>query len=200
VALAFDKNGSLWVTGQYGGGILLNFLSSQFGQGKNANPDYCLATTNLSGCQYVNGVFLDPEGLALFGGDVWVANNSSGATGTVPGRELIDLKYSGGSATAMGTLTVHATYGKSGVAADNPLVCPGGLFAGSVHLWVNDESYGETNPGCGAAGDVASKTGGVFDFTAAQLAAQTTNAAQVLAYANITGRPGFGGIYVENDQ
>jgi hypothetical protein len=77
---------------------------------------------------------------------------------------------------------------------------PGGLFGGSVHLWVNDESYGEANPECGAAGDVASKTGGVFDFTPAQLAARTTTVAQVPAYSNITGRPGFGGIFVENDQ
>jgi Bacterial Ig-like domain (group 3) len=201
VALAFDKNGSLWVTGQYGGGILLNFPSSQLGKGENANPDYCLATSNLgAGCQYVNGVFLGPEGLALFNGDVWVANNSTGAGGNVPGRELVDLKYSGGSATATGTLTVNATFGNSAVAADSPFVCPGGLFAGAVHLWVNDQSYGEANPQCGAAGDVASKTGGVFDFTSAQLTAKTTTLSQVLAYTNITGRPGFGGIFVENDQ
>jgi GH18 family chitinase/fibronectin type 3 domain-containing protein len=201
VALAFDKNGSLWVTGQYDGGILLNFPSTQLGLGENAVPDYCLATSNLgAGCQYVDGVFLGPEGLALFNGDVWVANNSTGPAGNVPGRELVDLKYSGGSATTMGTLTLNATFGNSAVAADSPFVCPGGLFAGSVHLWVNDESYGEANPECGAAGDVASKTGGVFDFTSAQLTAETTTVTQVLAYSNITGRPGFGGIFVENDQ
>lgn len=200
VALAFDKNGSLWVTGQFGQGILLNFPSSQFGKGVNATPDYCLATTNLSGCQYVNGVFLGPEGLALFGGNVWVANNSTGATGNKPGRELVGFKYAGGSASAMGTLTLSSTYGNTANAAASPLVCPGGLFAGPVHLWVNDQSYGESNPQCGAAGDVASKTGGVFDFTAAQLAAKPTTASGVLAYPNITGRPGFGGIFVENDQ
>ncbi len=201
VALAFDTNGSLWLTGQYDGGILLNFPSTQLGLGENAVPDYCIATSNLgAGCQYVDGVFLGPEGLALFNGDVWVANNSTGAAGNVPARELVDLKYSGGSATTMGTLTVNATFGNSSVAADSPFVCPGGLFAGSVHLWVNDESYGEANPQCGAAGDVASKTGGVFDFTSAQLTAKTTTVTQVLAYSNITGRPGFGGIFVENDQ
>jgi hypothetical protein len=97
-------------------------------------------------------------------------------------------------------LTVNATFGNSSVAADSPFVCPGALFAGSVHLWLNDESYGETNPQCGVAGDVASNTGGVFDFTPAQLAAKITTLSQVLAYSNITGRPGFGGIFVENDQ
>jgi sugar lactone lactonase YvrE len=200
IALAFDTNGSLWVTGQYGNGILVNFPSSQLNQGTNAMPDYCLATTNLTGCQYVSGVFLNPEGLALFNGDVWVSNNSTGSSGTIPGRELVDIKYSGGSASQTGTVTVHATYGKSGVAADSPLVCPGGLFAGSVHLWVNDESYGESNPKCGANGDVASKTGGVFDFTTSQLGSEPTSASGVLAWSNITGRPGFGGIFVENDK
>jgi sugar lactone lactonase YvrE len=201
VALAFDKNGSLWVTGQYNGGILLNFPASQLSQGAAAIPDYCLATTNLgAGCQYVDNVFLNPEGLALFNGDVWVANNNTGSGGNVPGREIVDLKYAPGTGGGMGTVTVNATFGSSTVASDSPFVCPGGLYGGSVHLWVNDESYGETNPQCGAAGDVASKTGGVFDFTAAQLAAESTTISQVLAYSGITGRPGFGGIFVENDQ
>jgi hypothetical protein len=200
VGLAFDKNGSLWVTGQYASGILLNFPAGQLGKGASAKPDYCLASTVQSGCQFVSNVFLSPEGLALFGGDVWVANNSTGEAGNVPGRELVDLKYTGGSSTAVGTLTVNATFGNSAVAADSPFVCPGGLFAGATHLWVNDESYGETNPQCGAAGDTATRTGGVFDFTAAQLAAKTTTINQVLAYSAITGRPGFGGIFVENDQ
>jgi GH18 family chitinase/sugar lactone lactonase YvrE len=201
VALAFDKDGSLWVTGQFGGGILLNFPTSQLQQGANANPDYCLATTNVGGgCQFISDVFLSPEGLALFDGDVWVGNNSTGAGGNVPGRELVDLKYAAGAGGGLGTLTVNATFGSSTVAADSPFVCPGGLYGGSVHLWVNDESYGEANPQCGAAGDVASKTGGIFDFTAAQLTAKTTTVSQVLAYSNITGRPGFGGIFVENDQ
>jgi hypothetical protein len=201
VALAFDKNGSLWVTGQYNGGILLNFPTSQLTEGAAAIPDYCLATTNLgAGCQYVDNVFLNPEGLALFNGDVWVANNNAGSGGNVPGREIVDLKYTAGTGGNPGTVTVNATFGSSTVAADSPFVCPGGLYAGAVHLWVNDESYGEANPQCGAEGDIASKTGGVFDFSAAQLAAKTTTASQVLAYSDITGRPGFGGIFVENDQ
>ena len=94
----------------------------------------------------------------------------------------------------------NATFGNTAVAADSPFVCPGGLFATPVHLWVNDESYGETNPQCGGAGDVASQTGGIFSFTPSQLAAQTTTIGQVLSFSNVTGRPGFGGLFVENDQ
>ncbi|MDR3553694.1 MAG: hypothetical protein P4L55_02950, partial [Syntrophobacteraceae bacterium] len=195
--LAFATDGSLWVTGQYGGGILLNFPKSQFGLGESAQPAYCIASTALSGCQYVNNLFLEPEGVAVFNGDIWVANNSSynSATGlTSPGRELIDLKI------VSNTLSVNATYGNASVAADSPFVCPGGLFATATHLWVNDESYGETNPGCGGNGDVATQTGGIFSFTPAQLAAKTTTVSQVLNFSNVTGRPGFGGIFVENDQ
>ena len=52
-----------------------------------------------------------------------------------------------------------------------------------------------------ASGDVASQTGAVFDYTAAQLVAQPNSASTAeLAYKNITGRPGFGGLFVENDQ
>ncbi len=195
VALAFDVSGGLWVSGQYSGGIVLHFPVGQIHEGADATPDYCLATTDVGvGCQFVDNVFLNPEGLALFNGDVWVANNATGETGNVPGRELVDLKFSDG------TISVNATFGNSSVPADSPFVCPGGLYAGSVHLWVNDESYGEATPQCGAAGDVASATGGVFAFTPAQLAAKTTTISAVLAYSNITGRPGFGGIFVENDQ
>jgi hypothetical protein len=94
---------------------------------------------------------------------------------------------------------VNAVFGSSGTPASAPFVCPGGLYASASHLWVNDESYGETNAACGANGDVASMTGGVFSFTPQQLAAKTTTISQVLAFSNVTGRPGFGGIFVEND-
>jgi hypothetical protein len=74
VSLTFDSNGGIWVVGQYVGGILLHFPSSQINQGVNAAPDYCLATANVgSGCQYIDSVFLGPEGVALFNGDVWVS-------------------------------------------------------------------------------------------------------------------------------
>jgi hypothetical protein len=195
VALAFDSAGGLWVSGQYSGGIVLHFPSDQVNSGDSGTPDYCLATVDVgAGCQFVDNVFLNPEGLALFNGDVWVANNATGGGGNVPGREIVDLKFSAGS------MSVNATFGSSADSTKSPFVCPGGLYAGTVHLWLNDESYGETDPQCGAGGDVASATGGVFAFTPAQLAAQTTTVSQVLAYSNITGRPGFGGIFVENDQ
>jgi hypothetical protein len=195
VALAFDKDGSLWVTGLYGDGILLNFVSSQLNLGAAAVPRYCISSDNLgAGCQFQTNLFKQPEGVALFNGGVWVANNSTGAAGTTPGRELVGIKV------AAGALTVNSIFGNTLNAASSPFVCPGGLFATSSHLWVNDESYGEAPAQCGAAGDVASKTGGIFSFTPAQLAAKTTTISQVLSYSNVTGRPGFGGLYVENDQ
>jgi hypothetical protein len=43
------------------------------------------------------------------------------------------------------------------------------------------KGYGEANRACGGNGDVAS---------------QTTTIGQILAFANITGRPGFGGIFI----
>jgi hypothetical protein len=55
-----------------------------------------------AGCQYIEDVFLRPEGLALFGGDGWVANNSTGAAGSVPGRELVDLKFTRAQAEPWG--------------------------------------------------------------------------------------------------
>jgi len=202
--LAFAADGSLWLTGLDGGGqgILLNFAPSQFGLGEGANPSYCMASESGQGCQYQSGLFMnDPEGVALVNDDVWVADNSTGASGTTPGRELIDVKVTpGGTPAAMGTLTVNAIFGNSAVAADSPFVCPGGLYSTSTHLWVSDESYGETDPQCGANGDVASKTGGVFSFTPTQLTDKTTSIGSVLVFSNVTGRPGFGGIFVENDQ
>ena len=190
VALAFDSDGSLWVTGQYSGGILLNFTSDQLGQGVNATPRYCLidSGTTVSGCQ--NAPFLGVEGLALFNGDVWVANNSTGSGGQVPGREIFDVHLSSGQ------LSVAATYGSSATPGLSPIVCPGGLFGTPSHLWVNDESYGEANPQCGAAGDVAAATGGIFDLSVAQLGSLAT---QPPAYTNVTGRPGFGGIFIQGD-
>jgi hypothetical protein len=201
VALAFDTDGSLWVTGLYGDGILLNFPSSQFGQGSNANPRYCAVTDPQGGiCISQANLFLEPEGVAVFNGSVWVANNSTtgsnGLGGATPGRELVNLTYSGG------TLAVNEIYGSvvpdTGGTATSPFFCPGGLFATSTHLWLNDESYGEATPQCGANGDSASKTGGVFSFTPAQLTAKPVT--QAPAFTNVTGRPGFGGIFVEYDQ
>jgi hypothetical protein len=190
VALAFDSDGSLWVTGQYLGGILLNFTTAQQTKGANANPRYCIVETGAdqTGCQ--EAPFLGVEGLALFNGDVWVANNSGGSGGLVPGREIFDIRV------VNGALSLISTYGSSSDSSLSPLVCPGGLFATPLHLWVNDESYGEAKPQCGAGGDVSAAAGGVFDFTTAQLGAL---ASQTPIHAGVTGRPGFGGIFIQND-
>jgi hypothetical protein len=202
--ITFDTNGSLWVASQNFGGILLNYPSSQLTKGANAVPDFCMATTDVengvnSPCQASTNVFQNPEGVALFGGDVWVANNSAlTGNGATPGASIVDLKYVAGVGANPGTLTVNATYGTVGNTAKSPFRCPGGLFGGSVHLWVNDESYGEANPQCGANGDTGAGVGGILDFTAAQLAAEPVTVTP--AYTNITSRPGYGGIFVENDQ
>jgi fibronectin type 3 domain-containing protein len=201
VALAFDTDSSLWVTGLYGDGILLNFDSSQFGLQGAANPRYCASTDALGGiCISQANLFLQPEGVAVFKGSVWVANNSTTGSnklgGATPGRELVNL------AVSNGTLAVKTVYGTvvpdAGGTATSPFFCPGGLFASSIRLWVNDESYGEANPQCGANGDTSSATGGVFSFTATQLTAKPVT--QTPTFTKLTGRPGFGGIFVENDR
>jgi fibronectin type 3 domain-containing protein len=199
--IAFDTDGSLWVTGEFADGILLNFTPDQLGLGEAANPRYCAVTDPQGGiCISSANLFEEPEGVAVFNGSVWVANNSTtgsnGLGGATPGRQLVKLTVTGG------TLAVSGTYGKtlpdSGGTATSPFLCPGGLFATSASLWVNDESYGEATPQCGANGDSGSAVGGVFNFTPTQLTA--ASATQAPTFSNVTGRPGFGGVFVENDR
>jgi sugar lactone lactonase YvrE len=195
--LAFGTDGSLWVTDNTG--ILMNFPASQLSKGAAAVPAYCISNTDIEDggatCQTQNGIFPAPEGVAVFNNQVWVANNNQGGDGNVPGDTLTAFSFTPGAGGLPGTLTPVETYG---TAAGKPFTCPGGLFAGSVHLWVNDESYKEGDPQCGAAGDTGSDVGGVFAFTPTQLTAASTTATPV--YTNVTGLPGFGGIFVENDQ
>jgi hypothetical protein len=195
-ALAFDTDGSLWVTGQYQAsgasapGILLNFATDQLTAGVNANPTYCMTTQSPppAGCQYAP--FLNPEGLALLNGDIWVANNAvDTSTAQSPGREIFDIRV------VSGALVLENTYGSSTSPALSPIVCPGGLFATDTQLWVNDESYGQANPDCGSMSAGSGAAGGIFDLTASQLAALST---QAPLYTNVTGRPGFGGLFVQN--
>jgi hypothetical protein len=190
--LVFDTDGSLWVVGQYANGILLNFTSDQLFNGANANPRYCFTSDNV-GCSSQAGLFKGAEGVALFDNKIWVANNDTGANGDVPGRELVGMSVSNGQ------LVVGTVFGSSTDATKSPVVCPGGLFATSSHLWVNDESYGENPPHCGAAGDQGTNVGGIFAFTAAQLEGTTTDLSSALRYTQVTSLPGFGGIYIEND-
>jgi GH18 family chitinase/sugar lactone lactonase YvrE len=195
--LAFGTDGSLWVADNTG--ILMNFPASQLSKGAAAVPAYCISNTDIEDggatCQTQNGIFPAPEGVAVFNNQVWVANNNQGGDGNVPGDTLTAFSFTPGAGGLPGTLTPVETYG---TAAGKPFTCPGGLFAGSVHLWVNDESYKEGDPQCGAAGDTGSDVGGVFAFTPTQLTAASTAATPV--YTNVTGLPGFGGIFVENDQ
>jgi sugar lactone lactonase YvrE len=190
--LAFGTDGSLWVTDN-NSGILLNFPASQLTKGAAAVPAYCIANQDIEGvginCQTQAGIFPKPEGVAIFNGQVWVANNSEDGD-VVPGLSLTALSFTPGVG-----LKLQETYGTK---AGAPFSCPGGLFAGSVHLWVNDQSYGEVNPQCGGGGDVGGNVGGIFAFTPAQLTAASPTAMPV--YTNLTSRPGFGGIFVENDQ
>ncbi len=220
--VAFDSNGSLWVTGydnpspyyvQGGTGypILLGFAKGAFGQ----EPTYCITTDPEAGagCQIYPGAttqyspFNDLEGVAIdSNGIVYVANNGASTPGyfvyqfttsppAVPGTlgGLIDATYLGNPANANNT-------------ANGPTFeCPGGLFATAAHLWVNDEGYNDAATNCGSTGGdtVSNGSGGgtVFYLTPAQITAE--DGGQPLDPSTntnyLTGRPGFGGIYVEND-
>jgi hypothetical protein len=101
-----------------------------------------------------------------------------------------------------GTMKIDSTWGS---AAGQPFECPGGLFATAKNLWINDESYGEAGPVSCGANDAAGNAGGVLAASIAQTttgnpAFEPTNPATIIRFANYTSRPGFGGIFVENDQ
>lgn len=187
VALAFDTDGSLWVAGQFGGGIVLNFPADQLDRGADAQPRYCISNA-APGCGQVPNLFNALEGLALFNGRVWVSNNG----GNMPGRELVALRVENGN------LVVDAVFGDR-AQPTSPFVCPGGLLATSQHLWVNDQGHDDpVNTTCGA-NDQGSGVGAVLRFTPGQLDARTTDPAQIVRFTNITGRPGFGGLFVEGE-
>jgi hypothetical protein len=182
VALAFDTDGSLWVVGQFGDGILLNFPASELNKGAAATPRYCISNTD---CDAHPGLFNSVEGLALFNGKIWVSNNG----GNAPGQELVPFTTGVAPALIPGTVFSGA-----------PFVCPGGLFASPQHLWVNDQGFNDSGGDCGSTGpDQDSGVGAVLRFTPTQLNAHTSDPAQVVRFSNITSRPGFGGIFVEGD-
>jgi len=148
--------------------------------------------------------FIDPGGVAVFDNMLWVSVTGAsqfGVTTAKPGRELIGFPLTlSTNPNTPDTLGTPVTFGSATSPAESPFVCPGGLFAqasSAAHLWINDEGYGDNNSTCGGAGDVAPETGGVFDYTATQLANHT---AVLPGYTNVTGSPGPGGIFVENDQ
>jgi len=205
--LTFDTNGSLWITGSDPNSlpVALNFVTAMFNT-QNPSPDYCITSdteANAQPCDIYAGAngtaFSDLEGIAIFNGNLWIASNGGGA----PGFYVYGFTESPGvNPQVMGHL-INATY--LGSPANGPFQCPGGLFATATHLWVNDEGVGDPGGSCGAqAADQVtngSGAGAVFYLTAAQILAgeggQVVDPAATTTY--VTGRPGFGGIYVEND-
>jgi hypothetical protein len=189
VALAFDTDGSLWVAGQFGDGIVLNLPADQLGQGGAATPRYCISN-NIVGCNPVNfSLFKSLEGLALFNGKIWVANNG----GNQPGRELVALRVENDA------LVLDGVFGDQ-AGGTGPVVCPGGLFATSQHLWVNDQGFNQPTTDCGASeADHGSEVGAVLRFTQTQLDDQVTDPTEIVRFSDITSRPGFGGLFVEEN-
>jgi hypothetical protein len=196
--LVFDGDGILWVTGTAGGGpLLLGFEPAQLLPNGQNTPAYCMGVGQ-GNCDVATGEPGTPndwEGVALFNGQIWVSNNDApGANGATPGYYVYGFTVTQtGTAAAPGTLVYSDSIG-SGTAAG--VQCPGGLFGG-VHLWINDEGFGDTNPAptCGDPGDEVTNGGGgggVFELGAGNLTAGPLS-------GYLTGRPGFGGLFVEND-
>ena len=170
VSMALDKDKSIWVVGQYSGGILLNFTNAVLNapgsflsdNPLNPTPRYCISNS-AAGCQQIGDAFNNPEGVAVLGNYVLVSNNGGNAPAATllrfqkqPGDQLADIVYGG--------------------TANMPFACPGGLFTalgtdGKPTLWVNDEGYGVPNTDCGAtAADRSSSIGRISEFTANGLA------------------------------
>jgi hypothetical protein len=198
-----SADGSIWVVGQYAGGILLNFTDATLnGAGKflgatalNPSPDYCISNAAGAGCQNVAGLFNAPEGVAVFNGGIWVSNNG----GNAPTGTIVGLTPKAGE--QLSAKTYGHTVGK-------PFSCPGGLFAASVAggtptLWVNDEGYGIAHTDCGSSpADQGDQIGRVLEFLPKDLSAHPTMPTpEAFTYAaNLkTSSPGFGGIFVQMD-
>jgi hypothetical protein len=199
--MVFDKSGSLWVVGQYSGGILLEFPDATINQNGtylnssplNPNPALCLSNV-LTGCNPTTNLFNNPEGVAIFDGSVWISNNGGNAPAATLVRAIAN--------TSTGVFTT-STFGS---VANKPFACPGGLFAPTLagatpELWVNDEGFGFTNGTCGAtAASQGSDVGIVDAFTAGDLVNhQTAPKREVFPGSTKlkTGSPGFGGIFVQ---
>ena len=225
--LTFAPDGSLWISGSdyssvdYGGtgpvkgsiySILINIPVSQLTSYDptsyscvSSNPNLTQGSSPVTvKCTAAPEGFIDPGGVAVFDNMLWVSVTGAsqfGVTTAKPGRELIGFPLTlSTNPNTPDTLGTPVTFGSATSPAESPFVCPGGLFAqasSAAHLWINDEGYGDNNSTCGGAGDVAPETGGVFDYTATQLANHT---AVLPGYTNVTGSPGPGGIFVENDQ
>ena len=199
--LALDSDKSIWVVGQYDGGIVLNFSDSALNQPGtflqtnplNPSPSYCISDS-AGGCQQVGGVFDNPEGVAVFQGSVWVSNNG----GNAPTSTIVRLDKQAGNQLSA------STYGGT---LNTPFACPGGMFAAKgpakvETLWINDEGRNVANSDCGAsAADQSAKAGLVMEFLNAGLTAANQAAPKPDQFTNwqklTTSSPGFGGIFVQ---
>ncbi len=200
--MTVSSDGAFWVVGQFSGGILLRFndsvlnASGTFNHTAPLNPEPAACLSNdIDGCNPTPGLFAAPEGVAVFGGAVWVSNNG----GNTPGKTLVRaVRHSDGTFTT-------ALYGS---VTSKPFACPGGLFApvlagATPQLWVNDEGYGQVGTDCGSsAAFQGSRVGRVFAFTSSDLldhrTAPTPESFVGATYLK-TGSPGFGGIFVRLD-
>jgi hypothetical protein len=198
--LALDRDKSLWVVGQFGGGIVLNFTNDVLnqkgsflkGNPLNPTPRYCISDS-ADGCQQSGGLFNNPEGVAVFGGSVWVSNNG----GNAPAAAIVRLDKNGGQLDA-------ATFGGK---VNDPFACPGGMFAaigptGTSTLWINDEGRDVAHTDCGAsAGDQSASAGLVMEFLKTGLSDAHQAAPRNDKFPNWnslkTSSPGFGGIFVQ---
>jgi len=199
-SLALDGDKSVWVVGQYQGGIVVNFTNAVLNQPgsflKNnplsPNPRWCISNS-IAGCEPTSGLFDNPEGVAVFHGAAWVSNNG----GNAPAATIVRLAESGGQLDA-------STYGG---AVNAPFACPGGLFAatgptGIETLWVNDEGRNVPDTDCGATSRDQSATAGlVMEFLKGGLKASHQSAPVNDKFSNwkklTTSSPGFGGIFVQ---
>jgi hypothetical protein len=184
--ITFDpQNSSLWVAGQYTGGIVLNIPKSELDQPGtlvgaiatiDPTPTYCISNS-APGCTQQPGLFDNPEGIAILNNDIWVSNNG----GDHPAASLVRLRPTQGAADQFG----------QGIGV--PFSCPGGLKATGSELWVNDQSAPLLNTTCGAT-DAASGVGKIFTYAAADLTTPASLNLNPPEIVNITSRPGFGGI------
>jgi hypothetical protein len=195
---------SIWVVGQYMGGIVVNFADSvlnapgtYLGTALDATSGLCISNAALEGCKQKASLFNNPEGIAVFGNAIWVSNNG----GNMPAKTIVRLvKDNKNGLTA-------TTFGET---ASKPFACPGGMFAvaappgGKASLWVNDEGYDVTNTDCGyTSGDQGSHVGRVLEFLADDLPEQHPASPQPEQFTDwnkiTTSSPGFGGIFVQMD-
>jgi hypothetical protein len=187
VGITFGADGSLWVAGQYQGGIVLNIPKTELDKpgtiingiaAIDATPSFCISNA-APGCQQQAGLFDNPEGIAILNNDIWVSNNG----GDHPAASLIRIRPTQGQTDRFG----------NGVAT--PFSCPGGLDAGTEGLWINDQSFTLSDTTCGAT-DSASGVGTILAYRPSELTNPTKLKLNPWSLNNVSSRPGFGGIDV----